>query len=214
MPAKVPGENPGLDDIPTGRYVRAMDALPTRERILEAAFFEFYTRTFQAGSLNSIVSAAGVTKGALFHHFEGKQALGYAVVDEVIGPLLMERWLDPVVAAEDPIAAMQASFRRYVRTDIDSGHWKFGCPMNNLAQEMSPVDEGFRSRLDALYTRWRDSYAAALEGRVTADPQEIAALVVAGQMGIWGTGKYSQDEMLMERAGEAVCHYLESVRRS
>jgi AcrR family transcriptional regulator len=56
----------------------------TRARILEAAFQEFYHHGFQGGSLNRIADAAGATKGALFHHFDGKNALGYAVVDEVL----------------------------------------------------------------------------------------------------------------------------------
>src|SRR5206468_947271 len=38
----------------------------TRRKILRAAFEEFYKNGFQGGSLNNIVDAAGVTKGALF----------------------------------------------------------------------------------------------------------------------------------------------------
>lgn len=201
------------------------DAIPasrpalTRLTILRAAFLEFYRNGFQGGSLNRIVQSAGVTKGALFHYFDGKQALGYAVVEEVIEPLLAERWIEPVTGAADPIAAIQASFRRYIRTDIDSGSWTLGCPLNNVAQEMSPLDEGFRERVDGLYHRWRTAYAAALEGakesgevRREIDATGTAALIVASQTGIWGTGKYSQDEALMVGAGEAVCAYLDLLR--
>ncbi|HEX5871212.1 MAG TPA: TetR/AcrR family transcriptional regulator, partial [Longimicrobium sp.] len=134
----------------------------TRQKVLDAAFAEFYRQGFQGGSLNRIVETAGVTKGALFHHFSGKQELGYAVVDEVIEPLLMNRWLGGLNGAADPVAVMQGSFRRYVGADIDSGHFVDGCPLNNLAQEMSPLDEGFRGRIDALYDRWRTTFAAAL----------------------------------------------------
>jgi TetR/AcrR family transcriptional regulator, transcriptional repressor for nem operon len=57
----------------------------TRAKILGAAFQEFYRHGFQGGSLNRIVKEAGTTKGSVFHHFEGKNALGYAVVDELLG---------------------------------------------------------------------------------------------------------------------------------
>ena len=57
----------------------------TRERLLEAGFVEIYSRGFQPAGLDAIVERAGVTKGALYHHFPGKHALGYAVLDEVIG---------------------------------------------------------------------------------------------------------------------------------
>ena len=86
--------------IPTGLYdrvVKSATAHPkapeaTRRRLLEAAVADFYGRGFQSGSVNHIVQQAGATSGALFHHFDSKQDLGY----DVIGPLLLARWLDPL----------------------------------------------------------------------------------------------------------------------
>jgi TetR/AcrR family transcriptional regulator, transcriptional repressor for nem operon len=191
----------------------------TRRRILEAAFAEFYKNGFQGGSLNHIVDAAGTTKGALFHHFTGKQQLGYAVVDEMIGPLLRQRWLAPLADSRDPVADLKRTFRRFVKEDIASGSFLQGCPLNNLAQEMSPLDEGFRKRIDKLYATWRNDFAAAFvkakkAGMVRKDllPQHVAVLLVSAQMGIWGTGKSSRSQELMTQAGEAVCGYLDSLR--
>jgi len=191
----------------------------TRERILSAAFVEFYKHGFQGGSLNHIVETAGTTKGALFHHFEGKQELGYAVVDEIITPLLKQRWLDPLTHSTNPIAELKRAFRQFVKEDIDSGAWIQGCPLNNLAQEMSPLDDGFRQRIDALYETWRQCFATAFSDGIKAgkvnkkvSPQSVAALVVAAQMGIWGTGKSSQNQDLMIQASEALFSYLDSLK--
>jgi hypothetical protein len=70
-----------------------------------------------------------------------------------------------------------------------------------------------------LYLGWREGIAKALargieHGTVRADvsPQSAAAFIVAAQMGIWGTGKFSQDGELMMQAGEAICAYLETLR--
>ena len=191
----------------------------TRQKILAAAFAEFYKHGFQGGSLNHIVETAGTTKGALFHHFAGKQELGYAVVDEIIEPLLKARWLDPLSHASDPVAELKRAFRHFIREDIENGAFVQGCPLNNLAQEMSPLDEGFRKRIDGLYASWRRGVAAALaEGvkagkvRKSVSLRNTAALVVAAQMGIWGTAKNSQSRDLMAQAGEAVCEYLDSLK--
>src|SRR5204863_3757638 len=110
-----------LDNIPTGRYhgfvngtstaTKAAEA--TRQKILLAAFAEFYKNGFQGGSLNHIVETAGTTKGALFHHFAGKQELGYAVVDEIIRPIAAHRWLDPMVDSTNPIAELKRAFRQH-----------------------------------------------------------------------------------------------------
>ena len=191
----------------------------TRQKILAAAFAEFYKNGFQGGSLNHIVETAGTTKGALFHHFTGKQELGYAVVDEIIGPILKQRWLNPLAGSKDPIADLKRVFRQFVKEDIASGHFVQGCPLNNLAQEMSPLDEGFRRRIDRFYAAWRKCFAAAFVDGMKAgkvrkgtSPHDVAALVVAAQMGIWGTGKSSRSEELMSQAGEALCAYLDSLK--
>jgi TetR/AcrR family transcriptional repressor of nem operon len=190
-----------------------------RRRLLDAAFAEFYAHGFQAGSLNHIVEQAGATKGALFHHFDSKQDLGYAVVDDVIGPLLLARWLDPLAGSSDPLTDMQQAFRRYIETDIARGNWLQGCPLNNMAQEMSPLDEGFHRRIDSLYDTWREQYAAALERGIQAgtvrpsiSPRTVAALIVAAQMGIWGSAKSSRNTDVVRDATDGVCDYLESLR--
>ena len=56
----------------------------TRKALLGAAFNEIYHRGYQAASIDEILKNAGVTKGALYHHFESKKALGLAVIDEVL----------------------------------------------------------------------------------------------------------------------------------
>jgi AcrR family transcriptional regulator len=190
----------------------------TRRKILMAAFTEFYEHGFQGGSLNKIVEEAGATKGALFHHFDGKQELGYAVLDEVIAPLLQQRWIDPIVDSKNPVADLKRTFKKYVKEDIESGHFVHGCPLNNLAQEMSPLDDGFRTRIDHLYDRWRKAIATALAAGIEArtvrkdvPPRNAATLLVAAQMGIWGTGKSSQNKALMLDAAEAVCSYLDTL---
>lgn len=190
-----------------------------RQEIVRAAFREFYTHGFQGGSVNRIIKASRTTKGAFFHHFKIKEELGYAVVDEVIGPLMRTRWIQPIAESIDPMADLKTTVRYLVSTDIENGSYLRGCPLNNLAQEMSPLDEGFRSRIDALYNQWRESLAAAIARAMKSgsvqkdvDAHAVAALFVAGQMGIWGTAKSSRRGELMTKSSEALCAYLESLR--
>ncbi|HEX9644075.1 MAG TPA: TetR family transcriptional regulator [Acidimicrobiia bacterium] len=53
----------------------------TRQRILDAAEQLVYGHGFAAASLDKVVALAGVTKGALFYHFDSKAELGHAVVE-------------------------------------------------------------------------------------------------------------------------------------
>jgi AcrR family transcriptional regulator len=84
------------------------DPVRTREKLLLSAFEQIHRHGFQAVSLDEILKDTGVTKGALYHHFPNKNALGYAVIDEVISPSLENFWVKPVVDALDPLSALQA----------------------------------------------------------------------------------------------------------
>jgi TetR/AcrR family transcriptional regulator, transcriptional repressor for nem operon len=191
----------------------------TRQRILDAAFDEFYKNGFQGGSLNRIVDEAGTTKGAVFHHFKGKNDLGYAVVEEIIFSDIKERWLDPLADSVDPIAALKKTMRQFAREEDTNGRLIQGCPLNNLAQEMAPLDEGFRRRLEKIYSAWRQALEAAFARGIKAgtvrkgiSPPRVAALVVAALEGIMGTAKNAQSEELLTKAGQGLFDYLDSLK--
>jgi AcrR family transcriptional regulator len=191
----------------------------TRRRILKAAFAEFYRNGFQGGSLNRIVEEAGTTKGALFHHFEGKNDLGYAVVEEVIQPHIKALWFDPLADSIDPIADVKRTVRQFVKEEQDNGQLVQGCPLNNLAQELSPLDEGFRKRIEGVYTAWRESIEAAFARGIKAgkvrkniSPRNVAAFIVAALAGIIGTAKNAQSEELLKQSGEGLFDYLDSLQ--
>jgi TetR/AcrR family transcriptional regulator, transcriptional repressor for nem operon len=120
----------------------------TRERLLQAAFREVYRSGFQSASLDTILAAAGVTKGGLYYHFDSKEASGYAIVEDVIAPDLRGKWLRPLGRGKDPIDTLIGIVQgESVRPEDVRG----GCPLNNLPQEMSPLDEGFRKRLATVF---------------------------------------------------------------
>ncbi|MFO1203447.1 MAG: TetR/AcrR family transcriptional regulator [Tabrizicola sp.] len=53
-----------------------------RARLIEAARSLVRHRGFAATSVDDLCAAAGVTKGAFFHHFASKEALGVALIDD------------------------------------------------------------------------------------------------------------------------------------
>ncbi len=191
----------------------------TRHKILLAAFQEFHKNGFQGGSLNHIVDAAGTTKGALFHHFEGKDDLGYAVVDEVIQPNFKARWFDVLANSIDPVMDLKNILHQCIKNCVESGMLERGCPLNNLAQEMSPLDEGFRKRIERVYDQWRECLEAAFARGIKAgkvrkniSPKNVAAFIVAAQSGIIGAAKTAQSQELMAQAAAGLLDYLESLK--
>jgi TetR/AcrR family transcriptional regulator, transcriptional repressor for nem operon len=140
---------------PQTRLSRLRDPERTRERLLQAASREIYRSGFQS---------ARVTKGALYYHFDGKEALGLAVVDEVIAPDVRGKWVRPFQSVKDPIDALIGAVQRLPVQPADA---RGGCQLNNMAQEMSPHDEGFRKRLAIIFDAWRKAIASVLRGGQT-----------------------------------------------
>lgn len=188
----------------------------TRERLLQAAFQEVHRSGFRGSDLETILATAGVTKGALYHHFESKEALGYAVVDEVIRRIMDDKWLRPLQNTENPIDALVGVVQS---TSLKPEHVAHGCPLNNLAQEMSPLDEGFRKRLAKMFSEWHDGIAAALRGgqkrgvvRRDVDADETAAFLIAAYEGYISLAKNAQDVRVLQSGVKTMIRYLESLR--
>jgi len=199
------------------RRVRAPDV--TRNALLQAGFAAIYRSGFQGASLDDILKESGVTKGALYHHFPDKLALGYAVVNEVIRGLLLERWLGPLnQPTSDPLTVLQGVFRQRAAS-LSAIEVRFGCPLNNLAQEMSPLDEQFRRAIEATFAAWRKGFAQALQRgqtvgtvRKDVDARRVATFLVAAVEGSYGLAKSSSSRSMVRSNFEMLATFLDGLR--
>jgi len=192
------------------------DPARTRERLVSAAFEAVYHSGFQSSDVNSILAKAGVTKGALYHHFGSKEDLGHAVVEDVINRITIAKWLAPLDDVDDPVDALIGILDT---TGLSHAEVSGGCPLNNLAQEMSPLDERFRRRLSEIFTNWIGGVADALRlGQVNGkvrrdlDPVDTATFFIATYEGYISMGKVSQDPRLLESGLRQLRTWLHTLR--
>ena len=195
---------------------RLRDPGRTRERLLRAASREIYRSGFQSASLGTILASAGVTKGALYHHFKNKDALGYAVVEEIISTDVRGTWVLPLQSVKDPIDTLIGIVRHIPVGPADVCG---GCQLNNLAQEMSPLDAGFRKRLETIFDAWREAVASVLrEGQIRGsvrrdlDPTDAAGLLIAMVEGYGSLGKNAQDPKVIKAGIKNIVGWLRSLR--
>ena len=186
------------------------DPRATRQLILEIGQEEVYLRGFQAASLDGILRRAGVTKGAFFHHFPTKTVFGYAIVEEILAGMISAQWVGPLQSAADPLETIAVEFERGAQI-LSRQRPILGCPLNNLAQEMNPLDDGFRARTSAVFDLWRDTFSNAidrgqhtgvLQGNIT--PADAAYALVAQIEGTLSLARNSQDPADLQ-AGAAAC---------
>ena len=90
----------------------------TRRRILDAARELFADRGWAATSVDEVVRGAGVTKGALYHHFRDKTDLLRAVYEEQ-EQASIERLLGSSTAPADPLDQLRAGCRAFLTACLD-----------------------------------------------------------------------------------------------
>ena len=197
---------------------RPRDPEGTRKRLLEAAFQQVYRYGFQSAGIDTILAATNVTKGALYYHFDSKEALGHAIVDEIVAKLVRDRWLLPLERSKDrnPIDVLIGIVRSIPTRPKDV---RGGCPLVNLAQEMSPLDEQFRKRLERIFLDWQEGIATLLrkgrsQGTVRRDlnPDEAASFLVAMVEGYGTLAKNAQDAKVWEVGITNMVGWLRSLR--
>lgn len=199
-----------------GEKRKRRDPERTRERLLQAGYREVYRTGFQSASIDTILAATKVTKGALYYHFDSKEDLGHAIVEEIIAKLTRDKWLIPLQRGKNPIDTLidivQATS---VRIEDVNG----GCPLVNLAQEMSPLDEQFRKQLEGIFRAWQDGIAIALQrgqsqGTVRRDlaPEETAGFLIAMYEGYTLLAKNAQDPEVWNVGIRNIVGWLKSLR--
>ncbi|MBV9296058.1 MAG: TetR/AcrR family transcriptional regulator [Acidobacteriaceae bacterium] len=200
------------------KKLRLRDPERTRKRLLRAAFRTVYRSGFQSASVDAILAATNVTKGALYHHFASKEDLGYAIVDEIVAKFPHDRWLLPLERSNDndPIDALIGIVKAIPARPRDV---KGGCPLVNLAQEMSPLDEQFRKRLERIFHSWQEGIAEALrrgqhQGTVRCDlvPEESASFLIAMVEGYEVLAKNAQDPKVWNVGIKSIVGWLNSLR--
>ncbi len=191
----------------------------TRAILLAAAYREIHQQGFQSASLSRILAHTGVTKGALYHHFPNKLELGYAVVEEVIARRIQLSFIEPLHHFEHPIDGMiqliEQAGASFSMTDIE-----LGCPLTVLAQEMAPIDEGFRERLTRIYEQWHQSLAevmrgASEQGLISSDidPEVLAVTIAATREGGLNEATVAQDLNKLQQCATGLIHFLRLLKK-
>ena len=134
-----------MTERPADKRRRSNDPKAMRRRVLDVAARAFQARGYHATSTHDIMREAGVSGGALHHHFPTKKALALAVIRERVAQAVEETWIEPLRSARTAADGIADVFGRIAATLDDRGR-VLGCPLNNLALELALPDPSSRAR--------------------------------------------------------------------
>lgn len=182
---------------PAPGRTRLNDPEAMRRRVLDAAAEAFQSRGYHSTSTHDIMRSAGVTGGALHHHFPSKKALGVAVIRERVAKAVEQAWIEPVLSARTAPDGILQAFSQ-ISKGLDQRNVVLGCPLGNLAIELSLADADFREAIQDVFERWRKALAQKLRADHAAgilpefDPDGFATFVVASYSGAVALAKAEQ----------------------
>ncbi len=171
------------------------EALETRRRILEAATAEFDKRSWKEVTLEDVASAAGVTRGAVYWHFTGKECLFNAVCEATPLPAeLIDAGVD-AWCGDDPLGHFREACLAILAeaSSADGAAEVYGAPSNR--EELIDPAGSLLLRHRASVERSRRSLQQVLRAAIDKgqlpeklDTELSARLlhgIVAGLLGDW-----------------------------
>ena len=185
-----------------------------REVVLDRAMRVFWSRGYQAASIQRLVARMGIQRGSLYDTFGDKRALFFAAIDrydQVVTAKLL-------AALEDPGSGKEA-IRRFFRLKVELAmepRRPRGCLVTNSAAELASRDRGTATRIGAVLTKIDAAFHRAVvraqkAGQIdpTRNPRSLARFLTSSAQGLSVMAKAFPDRAVLEDIVEVILAALE-----
>lgn len=190
----------------------------TRERILRTAQGLILEKGYAGTSLADIVGALGVTKGAFFHHFAGKDELARALIeryaerDHFVFADLARR---ADALSDDPVQAALLFVSLFEELVAQRERPVRGCLFAAYVYQQGQFAPEVRSFVHATFDDWVGLFEAKLAAAIAARPprapvtaRELAEMMVALIEGAVILGRVFDDPKALARQARLFRQYL------
>ena len=161
-----------------------------REKLLEIACQAFGQKGYEATSVDDLLAQAGVSPSNFYYHFKSKEELAVEVLESIF-QRSREKFLplyeDGKISASEKLKRLHALFVERMERSKCSG----GCPLGNLASELSDVNPRFRERIAGFFEECMRGIEGIVrqgvhegEFRPDLDPRAAAALLFGSLEGL------------------------------
>ncbi|WGK65961.1 TetR/AcrR family transcriptional regulator [Croceiramulus getboli] len=186
----------------------------TKKTIVDASSALFNTQGYKATSLRDITEATGLTKGAIYRHFESKEDLEKQALANLGGLVFttLNREIKQAPTFETKFEAVFNVFQEYITKPI----WQGGCPLLNVAIEADDAHPALRKQAQVMLHRLRAAVCTLIENgikhqqvRPDLDIEQHTHLIIASLEGAIMMSKLDGND----QAIQSICNYLREVIR-
>ena len=190
----------------------------TREKLLMAAREQVMSKGFAGTSIDDVLKATGLTKGAFFYHFKGKADLARELVRRyALGDLAMFKRLDEEsqLASADPLEQMLQfliAFEEYISNSDDPSP---GCMYAVYTYESRQFDPDVLEFVSDTLRQWTSIYVRKFQQVIDLYPpalpvtaRQLAEMIVAVIEGGLVLQRAHRDTDTTRRQSEQFRNYL------
>ena len=189
-----------------------------KEKIVAESLKLFSLKGFLSTSISDILEAANTSKGGLYNHFESKESLFFAVLNEAkrIWREATLADLDQISKPVEKIKKLLENYRnRYLK---DRSNFPGGCIFVTLSVELDdqrPVlsrelNKGFAG-LKAMLNRWLDQGKESGEVRKGVDTAAVTEMIFAGMLGASVIYGMEKSDACLDQAIGSLIEYLDKL---
>ena len=195
------------------------DGAPTREIILDTAQALIFQHGFTATTLDRVLKAVGLTKGAFFYHFKNKDDLALALVERYLqGEVTMlEDWIARAEKfSRDPLQQIFIINGLMIEAIDDGTPLQDGCLFASYAIEFAEFDAQTRAIACTGFQVWRKMIGAKMAEAIEKPPpilptkaDDLAETMLAMFEGGMVISKLEGDPKAISRKLKTFHEYLE-----
>ncbi|MBU2929375.1 TetR/AcrR family transcriptional regulator [Winogradskyella psychrotolerans] len=175
----------------------------TKQIILDESFKLFYENGFKTTSIDKIMKATNLTKGAFYYHYKSKKELGLDVIGSKIQKRVYDGMITPLYQDGNALEILEITFSGRLKSFslFDKQH---GCPMNNFINEIADEEEAYQMALKRIIEEWKAALTHIIERgkkekviNTLYSTDAISIYLISAFEGIRGIRKlYNDDDIL------------------
>lgn len=186
-----------------------------REKLVQAGVDQFRRAGFVATTVDEICVAAGVTKGAFFHHFQSKEALAEACLQQWSRQFAELQKSAPYHSVTDPLEKLLGAIDFFVNMFADPQTPK-SCLVGTTVQEISETHPVLRKTAQDCFASGARQFEALLDDAcrdrgVALDTASLAQMWMATIQGSLLLYKASRDESVIPTNLRHFSKYIETL---
>lgn len=160
----------------------------TKEKILKQSGNLFNTQGYKATSISDITKATGLTKGAIYRHFENKAVLEMETLSHLSAQMFS--YLRVKIKEQQTAPEKLRAIFHFFETYVSKPPVKGGCPLLNVAIEVDDAHPALRKRAVLMLDLFKEAIITILDNGVKynqlkpdIDKEYYSTVIIAGLEG-------------------------------